>query len=164
MAGRITKSDDQLRPDPRFQNTTLSKFINCVMHDGKKAVATRVVYDALDMIQQRLEKENNPNAPANALAVFLQAVDNVRPSVEVRSKRVGGANYQVPVEVSASRRTALAMRWLVGYARDRGEKTMVDRLAAEILDAASAKGNAVKKREDVHRMAEANKAFAHYRW
>lgn len=162
MAGRITKSDDQLRPDPRFQNTTLSKFINCVMHDGKKAVATRVVYDALDMIQQRLEKENNPNAPANALAVFLQAVDNVRPSVEVRSKRVGGANYQVPLQVRADRRIQLAYRWILAAARSRKGKPMAEKLAFELMEAAQNQGDAVKKKMDVQRMAEANRAFAHF--
>ncbi|MCL4210808.1 MAG: 30S ribosomal protein S7 [Phycisphaeraceae bacterium] len=164
MAGRITKSDDQLRPDPRFQNTTLAKFINCVMHDGKKAVATRVVYDALDMIQQRLEKENNPNAPANALAVFLQAVDNVRPSVEVRSKRVGGANYQVPMQVRPRRQQSLAFRWIITAAREEKGKPMAVRLAKEIYDAAKGEGKAITTRENTHRMAEANKAFAHFAW
>ena len=146
----------EILPDPKFGSVDLSKFMNVVMESGKKAVAERIIYGALDQVEKKSGKD--------PLEVFLTALNNVKPMVEVKSRRVSGANYQVPVEVSASRRVALAMRWLVGYARDRGEKTMVDRLAAEILDAASAKGNAVKKREDVHRMAEANKAFAHYRW
>ena len=143
-------------PDPVYNSPLVAKFVNVMMWDGKKAVAEGIIYSALDKIKDKTQED--------PLKVFKKAIENLQPKVEVKSKRVGGANYQVPVEVTASRRTALAMRWLVGYARDRGEKTMVDRLAAEILDASSAKGNAVKKREDVHRMAEANKAFAHYRW
>lgn len=146
----------EILPDPVYNSPLVAKFVNVMMWDGKKAVAEGIIYSALDKIKAKTEED--------PLKVFKKAIDNLQPKVEVKSKRVGGANYQVPVEVSASRRTALAMRWLVGYARDRGEKTMVDRLAAEILDASAAKGNAVKKREDVHRMAEANKAFAHYRW
>lgn len=146
----------EILPDPVYNSPLVAKFVNVMMWDGKKAVAEGIIYSALDKIKTKTEED--------PLKVFKKAIDNLQPKVEVKSKRVGGANYQVPVEVSASRRVALAMRWLVGYARDRGEKTMVDRLAAEILDASSAKGNAVKKREDVHRMAEANKAFAHYRW
>lgn len=146
----------EILPDPVYNSPLVAKFVNVMMWDGKKAVAEGIIYSALEKIKTKTEED--------PLKVFKKAIDNLQPKVEVKSKRVGGANYQVPVEVNASRRTALAMRWLVGYARDRGEKTMVDRLAAEILDAAAAKGNAVKKREDVHRMAEANKAFAHYRW
>src|SRR5262245_26337755 len=143
----------EILPDPVYNSPLIAKFVNVMMWDGKKAVAEGILYSALDKIKDKTQED--------PLKVFKKAIENLQPKVEVKSKRVGGANYQVPVEVNASRRTALAMRWLVGYARDRGEKTMVDKLAAEILDAAAAKGNAVKKREDVHRMAEANKAFAH---
>ncbi|MGE0884868.1 MAG: 30S ribosomal protein S7 [Blastocatellales bacterium] len=146
----------EILPDPVYNSPLIAKFISVMMWDGKKAVAEGILYRALDKIKEKTQED--------PLKVFKKAIENLQPKVEVKSKRVGGANYQVPVEVSASRRTALAMRWLVGYARERGEKTMVDRLAAEILDAASAKGSAIKKREDVHRMAEANKAFAHYRF
>jgi len=146
----------EVLPDPVYNSPLVAKFINTLMWDGKKAVAEGILYKALDMIKDRTQED--------PLKVFKKAIENLQPKVEVKSKRVGGANYQVPVEVNAARRTALAMRWLVNYSRDRGEKTMVDRLAGEILDAAGGKGNAVKKREDVHRMAEANKAFAHYRW
>ena len=146
----------EILPDPVYNSTLVAKFINAMMWDGKRSVAEGILYKSLSKIQDRKGED--------ALKVFKQALENLQPTVEVKSKRVGGANYQVPVEVTTSRRTALAMRWLVGYARGRGEKTMIDRLAAEILDAASGKGNAIKKREDVHRMAEANKAFAHYRW
>ncbi|MFN0086195.1 MAG: 30S ribosomal protein S7 [Blastocatellia bacterium] len=146
----------EILPDPVYNSPLVAKFVNTLMWDGKKAVAEGLLYKALDKIKAKSEED--------PLKIFKKAIDNVQPKVEVKSKRVGGANYQVPVEVNASRRTALAMRWLVSYARDRGEKTMVDRLAGELLDAATGKGNAMKKREDVHRMAEANKAFAHYRW
>ncbi len=146
----------EVLPDPVYNSPLIAKFISVMMWDGKKAVAEGIIYRALDKIKDKTQED--------PLKVFKKAIENLQPKVEVKSKRVGGANYQVPVEVSASRRTALAMRWLVGYARDRGEKTMVDRLAAEIMDAASAKGSAIKRREDVHRMAEANKAFAHYRF
>lgn len=146
----------EVLPDPVYNSPLVAKFINTMMWDGKKAVAEGILYKALNNIKDRSQED--------PLKVFKKAIENLQPKVEVKSKRVGGANYQVPVEVSASRRTALAMRWLVTYARDRGEKTMVERLAGEIMDAASGKGNSVKKREDVHRMAEANKAFAHYRW
>ncbi|MBK9316015.1 MAG: 30S ribosomal protein S7 [Acidobacteria bacterium] len=146
----------EVLPDPVYNSPLVAKFINTLMWGGKKAVAEGILYKALNNIKDRSQED--------PLKVFKKAIENLQPKVEVKSKRVGGANYQVPVEVSASRRTALAMRWLVTYARGRGEKTMVDRLAGEIMDAASGKGNSVKKREDVHRMAEANKAFAHYRW
>ncbi len=143
-------------PDPKYGNETLAKFINVVMKSGKKSVAEQIVYGALDHIQGK--RSSDP------LDIFAKALDNVRPVVEVKSRRVGGATYQVPVEVRAVRRTALAMRWLVDAARKRGEKSMGMRLAGELMDAFEGKGSAVKKREDTHRMADANKAFAHYRW
>jgi small subunit ribosomal protein S7 len=152
---RVVAKRDVL-PDPKFGNVKLAKFMNHVMVSGKKAVAERIVYGALDIVQQRLNKD--------PIEVFDSALDNIAPMVEVKSRRVGGATYQVPVEVRPARRSALAMRWLVDYSRDRGEKSMVQRLAGEIMDAADGKGAAVKKREDVHRMAEANKAFSHYRF
>jgi len=143
-------------PDPKYGDQTLAKFINVLMLDGKKSVAERIVYGALDQVATR--------AKGDPLEIFSKALDNVRPVVEVKSRRVGGATYQVPVEVRSLRRTALAMRWLVDVSRKRGEKTMGLRLAGELLDAAENRGVAVKKREDTHRMAEANKAFSHYRW
>ncbi|XOZ33257.1 30S ribosomal protein S7 [Halomonadaceae bacterium KBTZ08] len=143
-------------PDPKFNSERLAKFINHVMVDGKKAVAERIVYGALDIVAEKNNQE--------PLEVFETALENIQPMVEVKSRRVGGATYQVPVEVRPSRQVALAMRWLVDYSRKRGEKSMVQRLAGEMLDAAGSKGAAVKKREDVHRMAEANKAFSHYRF
>ncbi len=143
-------------PDPKFVDQLLAKFINHVMESGKKSIAESIVYGALDRVQ-----EKNGGDP---LEVFNQALENIAPMVEVKSRRVGGATYQVPVEVRPSRRTALAMRWLVEYARKRGEKSMQARLAGEILDAIEQRGAAVKKREDVHRMAEANKAFSHFRF
>jgi small subunit ribosomal protein S7 len=146
----------EILPDPVYNSPLVAKFINVMMWDGKRSVSEGILYSALDIVKDRTQED--------PLKIFKKAIENLQPRVEVKSKRVGGANYQVPVEVSAQRRTALAMRWLVSYARERGEKTMVDRLAAEILDAAAGKGNAVKKKDDVHRMAEANKAFAHYRW
>ena len=152
---RVVAKRDVL-PDPKFHNKVLAKFINHVMISGKKAVAERIVYGALDKIQERSGKD--------PLEVFEAALETISPVVEVKSRRVGGATYQVPVEVRPSRRTALAMRWLVDAARKRGEKSMDLRLAGEMLDAAEKKGAAVKKREDVHRMAEANKAFSHYRF
>jgi len=146
----------EILPDPVYNSPLVAKFVNAMMWDGKKSTAEQILYRALEKVRERTQED--------PLKVFKKAVENLQPRVEVKSKRVGGATYQVPVEVNAARRTALALRWLVGYARGRGEKTMVDKLAAEILDAAGNKGNAVEKREDVHRMAEANKAFAHYRW
>ncbi|NLO80756.1 MAG: 30S ribosomal protein S7 [Xanthomonadaceae bacterium] len=144
-------------PDPKFGSEMLTKFMNMVMRDGKKSVAERIVYGALEEIERR-------NKGAEALEVLERALDNVRPLVEVKSRRVGGATYQVPVEVRPERRMTLAMRWVLEAARKRSEKSMVERLAAELLDAAENRGGAVKKREDTHRMAEANKAFSHYRW
>jgi small subunit ribosomal protein S7 len=146
----------EVSPDPKFHDRTVAKFINTVMERGKKSTAEQIFYGALDIVANRTKEEG--------LAVFKHALENVRPAVEVRSRRVGGANYQVPVEVRPVRRTSLAMRWLVQAARARGEKSMEERLAAEIVEAHGNRGGAVKKREDTHRMAEANKAFAHYRW
>ena len=143
-------------PDPKFGNVTLAKFMNHVMISGKKSVAERIIYGAMDIVKTKLNRD--------PLDVFTEALENIAPLVEVKSRRVGGATYQVPVEVRASRRTALAMRWLVDYSRKRGEKSMPARLAGELMDAAQGKGAAVKKREDVHRMAEANKAFSHFRF
>lgn len=146
----------EVLPDPVHGDKMVTKFMNCIMRDGKKALAERIFYGALGIIQDRTSED--------PLGVFREALSNARPSVEVRSRRVGGATYQVPVEVRPSRRQALAIRWLVSFARKRGEKTMRERLAGELLDAASGRGATIKKRDDVHRMAEANKVFAHYRW
>ena len=143
-------------PDPKFGNTDISKFVNVIMDSGKKSIAEQIVYRAMEAIVQKSGKD--------PLEVFMTALNNARPMVEVKSRRVGGANYQVPVEVRASRRTALAMRWLREAARKRGEKSMGLRLAGELIDAAEWRGGAIKKREEVHRMADANKAFAHYRF
>ena len=143
-------------PDPKYHDRNVAKFINAVMLRGKKATAEQIVYGAFDLVQERSGDE--------PLEVFKKAIENVRPVVEVKSRRVGGSTYQVPVEVRSERRNALALRWLVDNARKRGEKTMRERLAAEFLDAANNRGASVKKKEDTHRMAEANKAFAHYRW
>jgi small subunit ribosomal protein S7 len=143
-------------PDPKFGNVTLAKFMNHVMISGKKSVAERIIYGALEIVKTKLNRD--------PLEVFDEALENIAPLVEVKARRVGGATYQVPVEVRASRRTALAMRWLVDFSRKRGEKSMPARLAGELMDAAQSKGAAVKKREDVHRMAEANKAFSHFRF
>ncbi len=143
-------------PDPKFKDKLVSKFMNTVMVDGKKATAEGIVYGAFEIVAERFKEE--------PIEVFRKALDNVKPKLEVKSRRVGGATYQVPVEVRPERRVALAMRWIVTYARDRGEKTMRERLAGEFIDAANGRGNAVKKKDDTHKMAEANKAFAHYRW
>jgi small subunit ribosomal protein S7 len=156
MARRRVAAKRTILPDPKFRDEMVAKFVNMVMLSGKKSVAEKIVYDALDHAVERLKGE--------PVELLTKALDNVRPMVEVKSRRVGGATYQVPVEVRADRRTALAMRWIVDAARGRNEKSMDRRLAGEIVDAAENKGSAVKKREDVHRMAEANKAFAHYRW
>ncbi len=156
MARRRVAAKREILPDPKFGNRTLSKFMNIVMLDGKKSVAEKIVYGALDRVAEK--------GKGDALEMFEKALNNIRPMVEVKSRRVGGATYQVPIEVRGDRGVALAMRWLVDSARKRGEKSMGMRLAGEILDAVENKGSAVKKREDTHRMAEANKAFAHYRW
>ena len=156
MPRRRVVAKREILPDPKYGNTTLAKFMNHVMVSGKKAVAERIVYGAMAAVEDRLRRD--------PVEVFQEALDNVAPMVEVKSRRVGGATYQVPVDVRPARRTALAMRWLVDYARSRGEKSMPQRLAGELVDAVQGKGGAVKKREDVHRMAEANKAFSHFRF
>ena len=143
-------------PDPRYDCQTVSKFVSNLMFDGKKSLAESIFYGAMDMIEERTGQPG--------VAVFKQAVNNAKPAVEVKSRRVGGASLQVPVEVRPERRTALAMRWLISYARARGEKTMAERLAAELILASKGEGNTIKKKDDTHRMAEANRAFAHYRW
>jgi small subunit ribosomal protein S7 len=142
--------------DPRYDSQTVSKFINCLMREGKKSLAERIFYSAMDLIEERTGQPG--------VTVFKQAVNNAKPSLEVKSRRVGGASLQVPVEVRPERRTALAMRWIIQFARERSEKTMQERLAAELILASKGEGNAIKKKEDTHRMAEANRAFAHYRW
>ena len=164
MAGRITKSEQQLRPDPRFSDKTLAKFINCIMHGGKKSTAQKVMYDALDIIQKKLDKETSEEAPKNAIDVFHRAIDNVRPEVEVRSKRVGGANYQVPMQVTSRRRQSLCFRWILTAVRSEKGKPIAQVLAKELYDAARSEGKAMNTRDQTHRMAEANKAFAHFAW
>ena len=156
MARRRAAEKREVLPDPKFGDAVLSKFISAIMFDGKKSVAEQIVYGAFDKIESRASRE--------PLAVFHEALDNVKPPLEVRSRRVGGATYQVPVEVRPVRRQTLAIRWIIDVARKRSEKTMVDRLAGELLDAANSRGTAFKKREDTLRMAEANRAFSHYRW
>ncbi|GIX31528.1 MAG: 30S ribosomal protein S7 [Porticoccaceae bacterium] len=156
MPRRRVVAKREILPDPKYGSVTLAKFVNHVMVNGKKSLAEKIVYGALEIVEQRARR--------NPLEIFEQALENVAPMVEVKSRRVGGATYQVPVEVRPSRRTALAMRWLVDFARKRGEKSMPQRLAGELIDAAQGRGGAVKKREDVHRMAEANKAFSHFRF
>jgi small subunit ribosomal protein S7 len=156
MSRRHRAERREVLPDPKFGNMVVSKFMNSIMYAGKKSVAEAIVYGALDLIEGKTKQ--------NPVGVFEQALDNVMPTIEVRSRRVGGATYQVPVEVRSDRRQALGIRWLITAARDRNEKTMTERLSAELLDASNNRGNAVKKREDTHRMAEANRAFAHYRW
>jgi small subunit ribosomal protein S7 len=152
--GEIAKRT--VHPDPKFKDVMVAKFINMLMYGGKKAVSERIVYAAFDRIADKAQED--------AVRVFKKAIDNVKPQLEVKSRRVGGSNYQVPVEVRPQRKQTLAMRWLISYSRGRSEKGMVDRLANEILDAANNRGSSVKKKDDTHRMAEANKAFAHYRW
>ena len=157
MPRRRVVGQRKILPDPKFHNELLAKFINILMVDGKKSTAEKIVYGALDIVSAK-------ETDKDQIELFETALENIRPSVEVKSRRVGGSTYQVPVEVRPVRRNALAMRWLVEAARKRGEKSMAQRLANEMLDASDSKGSAVKKREDVHRMADANKAFAHYRW
>ena len=146
----------EIVPDPMYQSTLVSKFVNCMMYGGKKSTAQGIFYKAMENLQQKGGDES--------LKLFKKAVENCKPLLEVKTRRVGGANYQVPVEVNADRRTSLAIRWIVTYGRERGEKGMVEKLTNELLDAANGRGAAIKKKEDVHRMAEANKAFAQYRW
>ena len=156
MSRRHRAEKREIIPDAKYGDVVLTKFMNSIMYDGMKSVAESIVYGAFDVVEQRTRAE--------PLTVFKQALENVAPAIEVRSRRVGGATYQVPVEVRMERRQALAIRWIITAARGRNDKTMVDRLSAEIMDAANNRGNAVKKREDTHRMAEANRAFSHYRW
>lgn len=156
MSRRHSAERREIIPDAKYGDVILTKFMNSIMYEGKKSVAENIVYGAFEIVEGR--------AKSDPLAVFKQALENVAPAIEVRSRRVGGATYQVPVEVRPERRQALAIRWLIQAARGRNDKTMVERLSAELLDAANNRGNAVKKREDTHRMAEANRAFSHYRW
>ena len=156
MSRRHAAEKREVNPDPKFGDVIVSKFMNNVMEDGKKSVAESIVYGAFDLIEKKTRQD--------PLTIFHQALENVAPQIEVRSRRVGGATYQVPVEVRSERRQALAIRWLLTATRGRNEKTMTERLSAELLDASNNRGNAVKKREDTHRMAEANRAFSHYRW
>jgi small subunit ribosomal protein S7 len=156
MSRRHRAEKREILPDPKFGNIVVSKFMNSIMYAGKKSAAEQIVYGAFDLIEGKTKQ--------NPLGIFQQALDNVMPAIEVRSRRVGGATYQVPVEVRSDRRQALGIRWLIAAARGRNEKTMTERLSGELLDASNNRGNAVKKREDTHRMAEANRAFSHYRW
>ena len=156
MPRRRVVAKREVLPDPKYGNTTLAKFMNHVMISGKKSVAESIVYGALDLVHERSNRD--------PIEVFDEALENIAPMVEVKSRRVGGATYQVPVEVRAERAQALAIRWLIDSSRKRGETTMMDRLSGELMDAANNRGNAVKKREDTHKMAEANRAFSHYRW
>jgi small subunit ribosomal protein S7 len=156
MSRRHSAEKREIIPDAKYGDTVVSKFMNSIMHAGKKSVAESIVYGALDQVEQRSRQD--------PVGIFHQALENIMPQIEVRSRRVGGATYQVPVEVRLERRQALAIRWLITSARGRNERTMVERLSGEFMDAANNRGNAVKKREDTHRMAEANRAFSHYRW
>src|SRR5579864_49585 len=156
MPRRHRPEPREILPDPVYNSTLAEKFVNSMMWDGKKSTSQKIFYGAMDTIRERTGDD--------PLKLFKKAVENAKPLLEVKTRRVGGANYQVPVEVTADRRTSLAIRWIISYARGRGEKGMVDKLSNELLDAANSRGAAIKKKEDVHRMAEANKAFAHYRW
>ena len=156
MSRRHSADKREVNPDPKYSDLVITKFMNAVMKEGKKSVAERIVYGALERMEGK--------AKSDPVAMFHQALENVMPAVEVRSRRVGGATYQVPVEVRTTRRQALGLRWIIEAARGRNEKTMTERLSAELLDASNNRGNAVKKREDTHKMAEANRAFSHYRW
>lgn len=156
MARRRSAQTREIEKDPKYKDLIVAKFMNCLMYDGKKTTAEKIVYSAFDQVQSKIDR--------SCLELFFEALDNIKPRLEVRSRRVGGATYQVPTEVAPNRSQALAIRWLINAARSRTEKSMEDKLAAEILDAVAGKGNAVKKRDDTHKMAEANKAFAHYSW
>ena len=156
MPRRRVVAKRRILPDPKFQDRLVTKFVNDLMRKGKKSVAEAICYGALALVEERAKED--------PLKTFKKALDNVKPVLEVKSRRVGGATYQVPVEVRQDRRVALGMRWIISYGKGRGEKTMVEKLAGEIMDAANNRGNAVKKREDTHKMAEANRAFSHYRW
>jgi small subunit ribosomal protein S7 len=162
MGGRITRADEQLRPDPRFGDKVLSRFINCLMYSGQKAPAQRAVYDAMTIIKDRLDKEPSPEKPKSELDLFHLAIENVKPFVEVRSKRIGGANYQVPIQVNRKRQQSLAFRWILEAARSEKGRPMAARLADELYNAARGEGKAMTTRDQTHRMAEANKAFAHF--
>jgi ribosomal protein S7, bacterial/organelle len=156
MSRRRAAAKREILPDPKFSDVVITKFTNGLMREGKRSVAERIVYGALDVMEKKARQD--------PLKLFHEAIENVKPALEVRSRRVGGATYQVPVEVRQARRNSLAIRWIIDLSRKRSENTMVERLAGELLDAANNRGGAVKKREDTHRMAEANKAFSHYRW
>lgn len=156
MSRRSRAEKRETPPDPKFESRSVTKFINNLMVDGKKSIAEKIFYDAIDLMEARSGQEG--------VALFEQALNNAKPALEVKSRRVGGATYQVPVEVRPERRTALASRWLIGYARGRSEKSMAERLAGELLAASRGEGSTIKKKDDTHRMADANKAFAHYRW
>jgi small subunit ribosomal protein S7 len=156
MPRKGTVERREVAADPVHGNLLVQKFVNCLMHQGEKSVAQKIVYQSLELVRERTKDD--------PLKVFKKALENVKPTLEVKSRRVGGANYQVPVEVNRNRQSSLSLRWLIGYARQRSEKSMVERLTAELLDAANNRGGAIKKKDDTHRMAEANKAFAHYRW
>lgn len=156
MSRRHAAEKRQVLPDPKFDNLVVTKFVNALMYDGKRAVAEAVVYDSVEALAR--------NSKRNGVEAFLEAINNVKPFIEVKSRRVGGATYQVPIEVRGERAQQLAIKWLIGAARKRGEKTMMDRLAGELNDALNNRGSAMKKRDETHKMAEANKAFAHYRW
>ena len=156
MSRRRAAEKRDILPDPKYGDVVVSKFMNSLMYAGRKSAAERILYGAFDLIESRTGQD--------PVKVFHDAIDNVKPTIEVRSRRVGGATYQIPIEVRTNRRQALAIRWIIGVSRGRGENTMVERFAGELLDAASERGSSVKKREDTHRMAEANKAFSHYRW
>jgi small subunit ribosomal protein S7 len=159
---KFTSAAEQLKPDPRFGDRVISRFINCIMSDGRKSTAQRVVYDAFDIIQTKLGKETDPNAPKEAINVFQMALENVKPYVEVRSKRIGGANYQVPMPVNRTRQQSLAFRWIIEAARSEKGRPMAARLADELYAAAKKEGKAMQTREQTHKMAEANRAFAHF--
>jgi small subunit ribosomal protein S7 len=156
MPRRGTVPKREVMPDPLYNSTLVTKFINSMMYGGKRSVSQKITYGAMNVVQGKTQED--------PLKVFKKAIDNVKPSLEVKSRRVGGSNYQVPVEVNPNRRTSLALRWLISFARKRPERGMMQKLAAEIMDASNLRGGAVKKKEDTHKMAEANKAFAHYRW
>jgi len=156
MSRRHSAEKREINPDPKFGDLIITKFMNAIMYDGKKSVAETIVYGAFDIVETKSKQE--------PVGIFHQALDNIAPHVEVRSRRVGGATYQVPVDVRPERRQALAIRWLISAARNRNETTMIERLSGELMDAANGRGSAVKKREDTHKMAEANRAFSHYRW
>ena len=164
MGGRITNSEAQLQPDPRYQDKLVAKFVNCIMYDGKKATAQKVVYQAFDTIQARLEKEKLDTLPRTAIEVFQKAIEIVKPVVEVRSKRVGGANYQVPMQLNRRRAQSLTFRWIIEAARAEKGRPMHIKLANELFSACKNEGKAVATRENTHRMADANKAFAHFAW